>query len=241
MKKLLLAGITFLSASSIYAGGDIVPVEPVVDTHTEMENSTYNVAIKAGTLGVGLDISHMFTDNFGLRANINGLKFNDTRDVSDINYDADLHLFTAGLLADYYPFENNFRLSAGVYYNDNHADGTFVPASGTSFDFGDHTYTSAEIGKIDSGAYYDDNIAPYIGIGWGDKSSSDGWGFTLDIGALYQGSTKVYANPAINSSLPAPIRNQINQDIEKERAQIEDDIKDYKWYPVIMIGINYSF
>jgi len=242
MKKQLLSTTTALLASAtLFAGGDIAPVEPQIDMPAVETPSHYNVALKAGTLGVGLDISRMFSESFGLRANINGLTYNDNRDISDINYDTDLKLLTVGLLADYYPMESNFRISAGLYYNDNHADGTFVPTAGTTFEFGDNTYTAAEIGRIDAGAYYKDSVAPYVGFGWGNKSSSDGWGFTLDIGALYQGSTKVYADPAINAGLPANIRDQIKDDIEKERIQIEDDIKDYKWYPVIMLGINYSF
>ena len=236
---------TLLLGSLLYAGGDIAPVEPQIDLPTVSNGTSqpfdYNVALKVGTLGIGLDVSHMITENFGLRANINGFSYSDTQDVSDINYDADLKLFTAGLLADYYPFENNFRVSAGVYYNDNHADGVFKPSDGTTFELGDHEYDATEIGKVDAGAYYDDSIAPYIGFGWGNKSTSSGWGFTLDIGAMYQGSTKVYADATINDSVPDDQKAEIKQDIETERNQIEEDVKDYKWYPVIMIGVNYSF
>jgi hypothetical protein len=240
MKKAFIAATALLSVSFVFGGGDIVPVEPVSEIPLSAESTNYNVALKGGTLGAGLDISHMLNDYFAIRANINGLTYDDTRDVSDLSYDADLNLFTIGLLGDYYPFENNFRVSAGVYYNDNHADGTFIPAAGSSFEFGGHTYTSSQIGRIDTSADYDDNIAPYIGIGWGNKSDSSGWGFTFDVGALYQGSTQIHTNPTINNSVPDAIKNQIKNDIEIERQQVEDDIDDYKWYPVIMIGANYS-
>jgi len=236
MNKKLVAAISIISAQLIYAGGDIAPVEPVVDTPAAIGETSYNVALKAGTLGLGLDISHMYTENFGLRLNINGLQYNDNRDVSGINYDTDLKLFTAGLLADYYPLENNFRVSAGVYYNDNHADGTYTP-NGT-FSFGNHTYTASDIGQVDAGVYYDNEIAPYIGIGWGDRTNSKGWHFTVDAGAMYQGSTQVYANATVKNPL---LEDQIKQDIEVERLQIEDDIKDYTWYPVFMIGFIYNF
>jgi len=244
MKKILLTGAVLLSTHLAYAGGDIIPNETTATFQTpptiEADNG-YHVTLKAGTLGVGLDISHLFNDSFALRANINGLKYNDKREVADIDYDADLKLFTAGLLGDYYPFENNFRVSAGIYYNDNHADGVFIPTKGQTFEFGGHTYTVNQIGKIDSGASYDDTVAPYIGIGWGSKNKSSGWGFTLDVGGLYQGSTKIYTDPTINPNLPASVRKQIENDIEVERKRIEDDIKDYQWYPVIMLGITYSF
>jgi hypothetical protein len=241
MKRILIVSTSLLTFNFLYAGGDIIPTEPVIDTPIIADSTNYNVALKGGTLGAGLDISHMISNSFAIRANINGLSYNDTRDISDIDYDTDLNLLTVGLLGDYYPFENNFRLSAGVYYNDNHAEGTYTPTAGSSFEFGGNTYTSSQIGKIDTSADYDDTVAPYIGIGWGNKSNSSGWGFTFDVGALYQGSTQVHTDPTINPNLPTAIKNQIKADIEIERQEIEDDIKDYKWYPVIMIGINYSF
>ena len=235
MKKSLIA---LVAAQALFAGGDIAPVEPMTDAPLVVDSTTeYNAALKFGTLGIGVDVSHMFNDSFGVRLNINGLKYNDSRDLADITYDTDLNLFTAGLLADYYPLENNFRLSAGLYYNDNHIDGTGKYANGT-IEIGDHTYNSNEIGSFNASADYDNNVAPYVGIGWGNKSTSSGWGFTLDVGALYQGSTQIHACVTNESTL---LKDQIDSDIEKERKKIEDDIKDYQWYPVVMIGVNYSF
>jgi len=194
-----------------------------------------NTAIKAGTLGIGLDISKMMNDKIAIRANINGLKYNRNEVLDDISYDADLKLMTVGVLADYYPMDNNFRISGGVYYNGNQLDATAVPAQ--SVTIGNTTYTPAQIGRLDTSVDFN-KVVPYIGIGWGSKEDRKGWGFSLDAGVLYQGTANVTAKAV--TTIPG-LQTQLDQDVEIERKKIEDDMSDYKWYPVIMFGFNYTF
>ena len=100
MKKsyLALAFITSLSVSAV----------------THAADSSFFSTVQVGTLGPGLNIGYQFNPYFDVRANVNGLKYSRDIEVNDVKYDADLKLLTAGLLADYYPFANGFRLTAGV-------------------------------------------------------------------------------------------------------------------------------
>ncbi len=247
--------LSFLCAGVLYAGGDIVPpMEPVVEAPVAADVNDdaveqgapnpygYNAALKVGTLGVGLDISRALNDGVALRLNVNGLKINRTETLDDVDYDASLKLLTAGLLADYYPFENGFRLSAGAYYNGNKLDGTATPADTQSVKIGDQTFTGAQLGHLDAKVDFK-KFAPYLGIGWGNDSRRKGWGFTFDLGVLYQGSPKVYAKGYVDANAPgkAALQTQIDTEVEKERQNIANDIDNYKWYPVVMIGINYTF
>ncbi len=241
MKKSLIA---LVAAQALFAGGDISPVEPEINLPDEAVAAAparhYNAALKVGTLGIGADISRMVTDKIGLRVNINGLRVNRAEDLDDVSYDATLTLLTVGVLADYYPFDNAFRLSGGAYYHGNKFEGTATPAATETIDIGDNTYTGAQIGRLDTKVDFN-KFAPYLGMGWGNKAVEKGWGFTFDIGALYQGSPSVYAKAVPNAALPQATKDQIAADVEKERKQIEDDVTDYKWYPVVMIGVNYTF
>ena len=207
----------------------------------EVGVTPYNTALKAGSLGAGLDISNMVNDKVALRANINGLRINRNENLSDISYDGTLTLLTVGVLADYYPFETSFRLSGGLYYNGNKLEGTATPASGETIDLGDNNYIGVnQIGRVDAKIDFN-KVAPYLGVGWGNKPTSGGWGFTFDLGVMYQGSPEVYANAVPNASLPQSVKDQIAVDVEKERKKIEDDASSYKWYPVLMLGVNYTF
>ncbi len=205
-----------------------------------VEQST--VSLKAGSLGVGIDLSKHYTEKIGFRLNLNGITYNENKEVSEINYDADISLLTVGVLADYFPvLESSFRVSAGIYYNDNHGDGLFKPSQSTQFMLGYGQYDGNDIVAVEAGAYYENSVAPYVGIGWEKKNIVDGVGFTLDIGGLYQGPTKVYATATVDENLPESLKTQIKNDVETERIQIEKDLESYEWYPVIMVGVNYSF
>ncbi|SFV51875.1 hypothetical protein MNB_SV-8-809 [hydrothermal vent metagenome] len=58
---------------------------------------------------------------------------------------------------------------------------------------------------------------------------------------MYQGSAVASAEAVVNNALPQILKNQIKNDVERERQKIEDDMGSYTWYPVIMVGVNYTF
>lgn len=239
MKKTILtvalAGTVLMAAEPMIAPTP-VPVEPTTNTSDPID-----IGVTVGLLGVGLNISEMVTDNIAIRGNINGFSYSDDWTPEEATYNGDLKLFTVGVLADYYPMDgSSFKLTGGVFYNGNKIDGTATPGLLEQIDIGDNTYTGAQIGTLNAGADFS-KVAPYIGIGFGNKSSNSGWGMSLDIGAMYQGAANVYANANINPLLPESTKQQIRNDIEKERKDIEDSVEKYTWYPVVMIGITYSF
>lgn len=220
-------------ASIANAGGTVVvetpkPVANSVDTMT---------ALKVGTLGVGADISKKITDTTAVRLNVNGLGYSGEETVEGIDYDADLTLFTAGVLLDYYPsLDSSFRVTAGAYYNGNEVSGKATLTAGESITIGDTTYDSSEIGSANMKMDFD-AIAPYIGIGWSSYTDS-GWSFALDVGIMYHGEANVDLNVDIKD---ATLANQIRDDVEKEKQEIIDKVHDYKIYPVVMIGATYRF
>ncbi len=218
----------------LYAGGDITPAPVVVD------ETLWDVSASVGTLGVGGNIAYYLNKKFDIRFNVNGFKLNRHSTISDIDYDVDARWLTAGALLDYHPFEGHFRLSAGLYYNGNKADGTARYTSTESFELGDHTYTGAEIGQVDAKVDFD-HAAPYLGIGYDSISEKSHWGYTFDLGVLYQGSPHVSAVAHPNPTLPQAMKDQIAQDIEKERQDIENDVHKYRFYPVVSVGVKYTF
>jgi hypothetical protein len=196
-------------------------------------------------LGVGVDIEHKFDSKNGVRLNINGIKISRDDELDDIEYDLDFDLFTAGILYDYYPYETNFRLTTGLYYNKNEIEGSAMPSNAVKL--GNIIYDPDEIGKLTAKIDYDNKIAPYFGIGWSSKAKN-GWQFTADIGAMYTGKPRVTAEVTPGSTinaLPEPIKTEavkaLNESIAKETEYIYEDVKDYKWWPVLMIGVKKKF
>lgn len=237
MKKITLSFLSALLVStSAFAGGDIEPVvEPVSVLPTVEEASKYAVGLKLGTLGLGLDVSRAITDKLNLRVNINGASYSDTQCESDIEYDYDLTLASVGLLLDYYPMNNEFRVSAGAYYNANEfelsaqAANGFITVNGTPYNATNY--------RIDGMVDFDE-LAPYIGIGWGNSTKQSGWSFSVDLGVMYHGEPNVDLTPIC---LNGAACDAFTTSVTNEEAELINELNDYKLYPVFSVGVTYTF
>lgn len=232
MKKFLKNSLVtcFVTMGSVLAVADTV------------NDSEVYVALKAGTLGVGIDLSTPIKEDLLLRFNLNGLTYSDDMDIDNINYNGDINLFNAGVLLDYFPFEGTtFRVSGGAYYNNNGFDGNAMPTTLQDITIGENVYTLNEVGRLNTNVEFD-KIAPYLGIGWGNYITEKNWGLSLDLGIMYHGEPKVDLNADINPAIQGTtLEDEINANIVKESQQFLKDIKDFKFYPVVMIGVYYNF
>ncbi|MFM0563105.1 hypothetical protein [Paraburkholderia sediminicola] len=76
---------------------------------------------------------------------------------------------------------------------------------------------------------------PYLGIGYGHKPVSKGFGLTFDLGVAYGRPRTTYSVPQIYSQLTT----QAN--IDQEEQNISNKVERYKAYPVVQIGVSYRF
>ena len=81
-----------------------------------------------------------------------------------------------------------------------------------------------------------DPISPYIGVGWGNSTKTKGWSFSVDAGILYYGD----ANVEMNVGCGTANCDQLRLDVEREKQELLDEL-DYKIYPVISVGVTYTF
>jgi len=192
------------------------------------------IAGKAGTLGLGGELTKGITSNVNARVGINTLDLNFDDEFDDIEYDVGLDFSSVSALVDWHIFSDSFRISGGVISMDHKLDLDATGAAGESEEIGDGTYTWADIGTL-SGSVEVDDLAPYIGIGWGDPvDPSRRWGFYCDFGVAFTNSpdVKLTASGAA-AGLAA--------DVQKELDDIEDDLDSFKFYPVLSVGLFYRF
>ena len=199
------------------------------------------VGVNVGTLGIGVEATLGVSDQLNVRfagnfASIELSELVETEDNVDAaaeEIDLTLDLQTLGAIADWHVFDGTFRISAGAMLNNNEV--TMSAAVGESVEVGDTTYT---VSSLDGSVTFGD-IAPYVGIGWGNALDDSGnWTFAMDIGVLLQGSPEVeLAATASNAAL----QNALNADLEKEAQTIEDDVEGITMYPVISLGFAYRF
>ncbi len=229
------------SSTLLFAGKNIAEAQSSVVPVT-----SWNVALSAGTLGVGIDIAHRYNDRIAYRANINGFKWLDAgpRALGDFSLsNNDLKLFTAGALVDYYPNHTSFRLTGGLYFNGNKLSSqvTYTGAAKTVTLFGEK-FTTADIASIKTDLSFVP-ISPYLGLGWGNNPSKSGIGFTLDVGLMYH-APKVKLTPTYIAGLSPAKRATYEKDfeiMEKAASNALGAVTVLHLYPVIRAGFSYSF
>ena len=187
------------------------------------------VTAKLGSLGLGVEGTFGLTEHFNARLGLNRFSYDRSETVSDVQYDLDLELQSVSVLADWHPFSSKFRFTAGLMSNGNELTGSSVAQS---VDINGTNYAVGLDAKLDF-----DSTAPYFGIGWGNAVAADkGWGFNVDLGIMLQGSANVTLTPTGPNASLVP-----SDDLAAEERDFEDDIRDYKYYPVFSFGASYKF
>lgn len=202
--------------------------------------------VKMSTLGYGIEAALALSEKMSVRVNYHRINLNLNTTQDDIEYDVDLKFNTLATLLDWHPRRGGFRISGGVLVNNNEFKSQAIGQNEKEYDIGDETYTGdfTLTGKI---AFR--KIAPYLGIGWGmPPSKKRGWSLLADIGVLYHGQPQIELNASgkIVRKRDKKEFNDINdpefsEDLAKEQQKLNDDIKDWAFYPVVSLGFAYQF
>jgi hypothetical protein len=190
----------------------------------------FGLGLRAGTYGIGAELGVGFTPWFGLRAGGSTLDVSEDYDQNDINYDGTLKLGGYGLWVDFFPMKGTFRLTAGMLSNRNAIDLKAVPTD--QIDIGDGTYDPEQVGTLIGDIEFDSTV-PYFGIGWGNIARGKRIGFLADLGVVWQGAGAVTLDATAGFVDP--------DDLAAEAAQIEDDIEDYEFWPIVSVGLSIRF
>lgn len=208
-------------------------------------SANVGVGVRAGTFGFGAEFDIGLLEKLNLRLGYNTFSYDETVDDTDVRYDGTLKINSPSAIFDWHPFGGGFRLSFGAVGKGPKIDITGTPAANNTYEFNGHTYTAAQIGSASGTIKMGDSTAPYIGIGWGNTvDKEDRVTFLFDIGAIHTGSPKAELRFTCNPAIP-PIGStscsQFQNDIDKEKAELEDSVKDYEWWPVISLGLAVRF
>lgn len=217
------------------------------------ERKGLGVAVRASTLGFGVEVIKSVSTRVNLRVQYNGFNYSKDVDDSDITYQGKLKWQTYGLLADWHPFKGSFRLSGGAYHNGNKIGLSASCPNGC--DVGDDTKitsTGPNPATITGDVRFK-SLSPYLGFGWGNAMKGWPLHFGFDIGVLFQGSPKidlaatgnatVTDKPSGTTTGPKDIGSDptVQAEVIKEEKQAQDDSSQFKLWPVISFTIGYRF
>ena len=195
----------------------------------------FGLGVKAGTLGLGVEGVWKPLPLIDIRAGANAYDYEDTGSQAGVNYDATLNLETFYATANFKFPVSPLRVTAGVFSNGNEVNLTSLNT--TSFDIGGTTYTAADVGTLTSTTSFA-GTSPYFGIGY-DFSLFGKVGMNLDLGVLWQGEPEVSIT---SDGLLATVNDQaFLNSLEAERQELQDEMKDFKAWPVVSLGFVYNF
>lgn len=178
------------------------------------------IGVRAGTTGIGADVAWSLAPTLSARIGYSALKWSNDVDTSRVNYDGKLNLSNLSGLIDFSPL-GPFRLTGGVILNDNKYDLTGRHSSGATLS-----------GTVKPGR----STAPYLGVGYGNVSGL-GVNFYTDFGIIFQGSPKASLSSNCAGLSPATCASEV----AAEQARLEDELKRFKYYPVLNIGLTVGF
>lgn len=200
----------------------------------------FDVGLEVGTTGPGISASWRFMDQLGVRAGLNYLTYDRNGTIKDVNYDANLRLASEPLTLDWYPWDTrSFHVSAGIALNETRITGVGDTTSGT-VTLNGHTYNPGQLGTLNL-RIKQQLVNPYLSIGgnffYFDHAHH--WALDGELGAMYTGKPSVsLTHSGGNGTVP---QSQINADLAAEQEKLQKFANDLKFWPVLKIGVNYSF
>lgn len=248
MKKMLTAAILLsLSATAVAAES----ADTVQSASAEArEGSRHGLGVRLGTDGIGLSYTYGLHKYVDVRAayTFGSLSYDAVDEDEGVAYGGELKFGAVSALVDIKPFGGGFRVTTGVY---SAPPELTVGASGyDEYEIGDgETYTGnvSLDGGIDLGS-----TAPYLGLGWGGTSNGKGLGVSFDVGVLFTKSPKVSLRASGNDITDANGNSfdigdgsvsdqEFQAALRTEIADLEEDAKEFKLWPVLNLGLHYRF
>ncbi len=196
---------------------------------------------KVGTLGMGLELTKGYSDQFSTRLGFNTFNYNTNMTKNSVNYDFKLQMQTFTALADWYPMQGAFRATTGLYYNNNKFSLTGRPSGGT-YTIGGTTYAAGDVGNM-YGSVSFNKVAPYLGLGWGNPAEQGkGWGLVSDFGLLYQGQPTTTLDATCGPAIAGTAQcTTLQNNVVAERTNLSNSLSGYKLYPVATVGVSYQW
>jgi hypothetical protein len=207
------------------------------------------VGVKAGTAGVGVDLSVALSKTVNARLSLTNvdetldeaIEISDADNSANVDATMDLGFGATGLLLDWYVFDGTFHVTAGMMRNDSKIDfnGRITDAQVT---FGGTTYDVAAdfsdpnlSGSISAG----ESFEPYLGVGWGRKAGDDpGLALSVELGVMLMSPEVDLRAPTATNPANQPT---LDANVDDAESAAKNDLSELEMWPILSFGLNYAF
>lgn len=238
--------INLFSKTAIYAGFIATigasSATYAQDAATNTASSPFGISAKAGTMGLGLDLTYSINDYFKLRGGYSQMEFNRNFTSNGSQFNGKLKLGGWDLLVDAHPFANGFRVTGGAYIPSSQLSLTGAPTGAGSYTINGNSYSTSQVNSLDGSAKYS-GVKPYLGLGYDTFNSANNGGlyFTSDVGVIFSGAPKVSLSASCSAGTAPSTCAQLNSDIVAQQQTINSTLSKYNLLPVLQLGVGYRF
>ena len=202
-------------------------------------SADFGAGVKVGTLGLGVEGRWAPLPWVDFRLGANRYDIDDSGSQAGINYDAIFALDTYYLTGNLRFPLSPFRVTAGAFSNNNEVLLTSQDTGGALYNIGGLNFSADDVGTLQSITSFD-STSPYLGFGY-DFELSGKVGLNFDLGVLWQGEPSVTLEATGLANAPAQVQIDLARELEVERRELEDEVNDYKAWPVIALSFVYNF
>lgn len=176
--------------------------------------------------------------------------------TNGLNLNGKLNFAAAGASVDFYPFPNHgFRISPGaLFYNQNALSANVTVAGGTSFTLNNVKYYASRTSPITGNGglgLNKTNPAFAITTGWGNTIPRNGghWSVPFEVGVALTGAPAINVALTSGQACNAQGLNCVNvatdpnvkANLDAQIAKYKNDLNPYPFYPIVSVGVGYSF
>lgn len=221
-------------------------------TESEKPFSHLGIAVKASSLGAGIEAATPLTRRSNLRAGFNIFSYDRGFHKDGISYDGKLRFRSVEAHYDWFPWAGSFHVSPGaLVYNGNQiAASASVPGTQTfTLDGTDYRSDPADpvngTGKVDFV-----KAAPMFTVGWGNLLPRNQRRFSVpvELGVIYTGSPRTLLNLGGSACDPTGLNCAsansypgFQANVQAERDKLNRDMSAFRFYPVLSVGFGFNF
>jgi len=210
------------------------------------------VGVKISSLGAGAEVSLRLFSHSNLRTGFNYFLYNhDLGTSGGAGYRGELNLCSAQATYEWYPFHGGFHVGPTVLaYNASHVHAKVAVPGGNVFTITNNSYQSDPSDPIRGTASMSfPKLAPGFLVGWGNLAGRRRH-FTvpLELGFIFEGVPHVSLNltgtgcdvSGLGCSSLGSDPAAVNA-IHAEQQKIAREVTFLRFYPVVSLGLGYSF
>ncbi len=198
----------------------------------------FALGVGVGTNGGLIEGAYKLNGQFTIRGQGAFIDFDDGFKSGDVRYSGRLHFNTGGGFLDWHPWSSPWLFSAGAVAGDRSVDLRARPNVTGTITIHGVPYPVTEIGEVDGTADFG-SPAPFVGLGWDNTFYARGRiGFRAIAGVAFGDG-----DPSVNLHAVGPLAADptVIANVQAEQASLAHDIRDYQYYPVVQVGLNYRF